>query len=243
MKTRLLMIAVLAITLTIMVPMGAFAGVSDRVDALEAAVAALQTENATQQGEIVELQADNAYLLDLLQHFSRVENDVYITGANLNIVSGSGATDSPVNGLGNLIVGYNETAEGYDIRTGSHNLVLGFRNSFSGYGGIVAGYHNSISGNFANVLGGAGNSAEGSSTSILGGIGNSTADFYTWASNATIVGGYNNYAWGFSSTVGGGIDNVAAGHYSSVSGGRNRYTLGSSAGMYDWAAGSLWEDE
>jgi hypothetical protein len=59
-----------------------------------------------------------AALERLLKHFSRKGNDVTLTGANLHIVNGLGSTDcedeqfEPIpdcpNGLGNLIVGYNE---------------------------------------------------------------------------------------------------------------------------------------
>ena len=59
-----------------------------------------------------------AALETLLTHFTRVDNEVVITGANLRLVNGLGSTactddqgepilDCP-NGLGNLIVGYNE---------------------------------------------------------------------------------------------------------------------------------------
>ncbi|RWX46827.1 hypothetical protein H206_03567, partial [Candidatus Electrothrix aarhusensis] len=77
------------------------------------------------------------------------ENNIYITGANLHIRSGSGATNGNVNGLGNLIVGYNESND--DIKTGSHNLVIGKYHSYSSYGGFVAGYDNQISGIFSSV--------------------------------------------------------------------------------------------
>src|SRR5438876_274094 len=75
-----------------------------RVTALETKVAALENKTA---------------------HFSRSGNNVFITGANLHIRSGQGATNGypqdPVsmdpavtrtNGLGNLIVGYNELRGG-----------------------------------------------------------------------------------------------------------------------------------
>ena len=53
---------------------------------------------------------DKVVLLEqLLQHFSRDGNDIYIDGANLHVRDGSGDTDGTVNGLGNLIVGYNES--------------------------------------------------------------------------------------------------------------------------------------
>ena len=41
------------------------------------------------------------------------------------------------NGKGNLILGYNETP---GSQTGSHNVVIGPGHSFSGHGGIVAGF-------------------------------------------------------------------------------------------------------
>ena len=74
--------------------------------------------------------------------------EVVITRANLRIVNGLGSTellrraggllDCP-NGLGNLIVGYNESRAdlgGEDIRTGSHNVVVGQRHNFSRLRGV-----------------------------------------------------------------------------------------------------------
>src|SRR5215471_13626168 len=56
--------------------------------------------------------------------FDDAANEVVITGANLRIVNGLGTTDT-TNGLGNLIVGYNESRTNPlfppDVRTGSHN--------------------------------------------------------------------------------------------------------------------------
>ena len=66
-----------------------------------------------------------ALLEELLQHFTRNGNDVYIDGANLHIRNGSGYTHVGINGLGNLIVGYNELRAVGDDRTGSHNIVVG----------------------------------------------------------------------------------------------------------------------
>ena len=75
-----------------------------------------------------------------LQHVTseRDENGLpafVITGANLRIVNGLGRTDcadeqgNPIsgcpNGLGNLIVGYNERLSTWSIHTGSHNIVGG----------------------------------------------------------------------------------------------------------------------
>jgi hypothetical protein len=87
-------------------------------------------------------------LEQLLKHVSREKNEIFITGANLHIVNGLGSTtctdeqgneipDCP-NGLGNLIVGYNEPrpeGEGENIRTGSHNVVGRQQHNFSRFGG------------------------------------------------------------------------------------------------------------
>jgi hypothetical protein len=64
-------------------------GIPGRIAALEARVAELETLLAA-----LSLEADGRTLR--------------FTGVNVQIVSGSGATDGPVNGLGNLIMGYNE---------------------------------------------------------------------------------------------------------------------------------------
>src|SRR5262245_36805743 len=79
--------------------------------------------------------------------FDGTANEVVITGANLRIVNGLGSTDT-TNGVGNLIVGYNELRDAPnspDVRTGSHNVVAGIRHNFSGYGGLVVGDLHDIS--------------------------------------------------------------------------------------------------
>jgi hypothetical protein len=74
-----------------------------------------------------------------LGHVSVSGNDITISGANLYVNNGAGSTAGPVNGLGNVIIGYNETSGSGDDRSGSHNLVVGSRNNYSSYGGLVAG--------------------------------------------------------------------------------------------------------
>ena len=74
----------------------------------------------------------------LLAGVSRSGNDIFIDGANLHIRDGSGSTDGPVNGLGNLIVGYNERRGEGDDRTGSHNLIVGSQHNYSAYSSLVA---------------------------------------------------------------------------------------------------------
>jgi uncharacterized phage infection (PIP) family protein YhgE len=84
----------------------------------------------SQSGLIGQLTSQNQALQAKLGCMSKTGDDVYFTACNVHVISGSGATDGAVNGLGNLIVGYNEDAatlgaEGPSARGGSHNLVVG----------------------------------------------------------------------------------------------------------------------
>jgi len=108
------------------------------------------------------------------------------TGANVHIRSGAGFTDhsqaansGSFAGLGNLIVGYNESPPSTAtlVRTGAHNLVGGTGNSFSSFGGLVLGRQNTAGGKFATVLGGFQNEADGDSSSVLGGRNITTSAF------------------------------------------------------------------
>jgi hypothetical protein len=96
-------------------------------------ITALQALVADLTSRVVALEAK-------LAHVSASGNDIVISGANLYVNDGSGGTDGPVNGLGNVVIGYNELrGAGDDDRSGSHNLVFGSRNNYSSYGGLVGG--------------------------------------------------------------------------------------------------------
>src|SRR6185503_18458648 len=84
---------------------------------------------------------------------------VVVEGANLFVQNGAGATSS-ANGLGNLIVGYDEDTTGLADRTGSHNLVVGPDHNYPSYSGFVSGYGNTVSGPYAAVVGGIYNEAQ-----------------------------------------------------------------------------------
>jgi hypothetical protein len=189
--------------------------------------------------------------------------EVRITGANLRLVNGLRGT-ATANGLGNLLVGYNEPRQGGNVETGSHNLVVGLGHNFSSFGGLVVGRQNEISGTFASVSGGFDNTASGASAAISGGIFNRASGesaavsggFDNTASasatsvsggrgntargeGATVNGGHGNTASGLTSAISGGQANTASGFISSVGGGRNR----TASGDFDWVAGSLFADE
>ena len=98
------------------------------------------------------------------------------TGVNVQVVNGTGATQT-ANGLGNLVVGYNLPRRGRPVcslgyyvseneclskggtwaqshKSGSHNLVGGEFNSYTGWGGLVLGLENVISAPYATVSAG-----------------------------------------------------------------------------------------
>jgi hypothetical protein len=212
------------------------------------------------RGDPPGLAARVAALEHLLTHFSREGHEVVITGANLRLVNGLGSTDctaepdEPIpdcpNGLGNLIVGYNERrAFSENLRTGSHNVVVGQFHNFSRVGGLVVGDFNEIGGDFAVVSGGQRNTASGDRSAVSGGLFNPASGeqssvsggFINTASGfaAAVSGGSFNTARGAVSSVGGGQGNTASGDFAVVSGGHNR----TAAGEVDWVAGPLLADE
>jgi len=164
-----------------------------------------------------------AALESLLSNFSRTGNDIYVTGANLHVRSGSGQTDGPVNGLGNLIVGYNELrpATGDNDRSGSHNIVVGSLQNYSSYGGLVAGQWNTLSDQYATISGGLGNVASGGWSSVCGGASNQAMAVF-----ATVAGGNRNRAEGGVTSISGGMQNVTRDNMSTVSGGSNNTASG-----------------
>ena len=180
------------------------------------------------------------------------DNEIEISGANLLVNSGVGQTDAAVNGLGNIIIGYDEATIG-DTKTGSHNLVVGPNHNYSSYGGIVVGWDNSITGPYSSVTGGSINVASGESSSVSGGSYNTASFTYSSVSGgnsntasgefSSVSGGSNNKAEGIRSYVSGGNQNTASGQNSSVSGGYANTASGNSSsvsgGSYNAANGEL----
>ena len=80
---------------------------------------------------IAELRMRIAKLEALLLGVTRDGDDITFEAVNVRIVSGSGDTNGEVNGLGNLIVGYDEPRQSGSDKTGSHNIVVGTRNNCS----------------------------------------------------------------------------------------------------------------
>jgi hypothetical protein len=167
--------------------------------------------------------------------------NITFKGANIHIESGSGATNDNGNpsGLGNLIIGYDETGTGsnlppysYTSRHGSHNLILGRYNTFNevawggivggegnqlnNFGGLVTGNTNLVSGPWCTVLSGFGNEARGTQSCVVGGLFNLVI-----GEDSVNLSGVDNIEWGLASaTLSGGI-NEDNGFASAVVGGSN----------------------
>lgn len=123
------------------------------------------------ENRVMELENSVKKLTALLEGVTRDQNNLLFSGLNVQIVNGTGSTNGAVNGLGNLIVGYNQARDGADEieRTGSHNLIVGDGHDYKSYGGFVAGLSNTISGAYSSVSGGLRNVASGDYSAVSGG--------------------------------------------------------------------------
>jgi hypothetical protein len=150
---------------------------------------------------------------------------IQFSGANVQVVSGA-AKESEINGLGNLVVGRDEEP---GTQTGSNNLLLGtFKQSFTSYGGFLAGARNTVSGADASAGGGEHNVVSGAGAAVGGGE-------YGTASGvrASVAGGYDNVASNEGAAVSGGQVNKASGLGAAVSGG----LYNEASGTTSWVSG------
>lgn len=225
---------------------GAYQEIQAQLRALQsqqAELSALRQQVDSIRAELKGLKANS--VLDLNGYVTFEISNGYPTalfrGVNVQIVNGTGETQS-VNGMGNLIVGYNRPANGtfscslgiagtqsqcvaggglwaQSHKSGSHNIVGGDFNSYSSWGGLVLGFENALSAPYAAVIAGARNRAG--------------------ASFASVSGGSYNTAGGIYSAVSAGFSNQAMGDFSGVGGGANRTV----PGPHHWAAGALAQDK
>lgn len=223
---------------------------------LQSELAGANAKISTLESQVAGINNTNVIALEPYLNVTTTEGPrVTFTGVNVQIVNGA---MSQINGLGNLIVGYDLPRFGVDPvcsdgdfptadacigngkvwavshKSGSHNIVGGFRNSYSSYGGLVVGQNNAINNVFATISGGRDSISGGDSSSVSGGALNVAS-----GGAASVSGGIRNVASGDVASVSGGDSNVASGNLSSVSGGRDRIA----PGLHDWAAGSLFEDQ
>jgi type VI secretion system secreted protein VgrG len=101
---------------------------------VKAELASLHDVLGDTQAELAALQQNTVLGLD---DFLKLITDstgnpvVVLTGANLQVVNGTGMTGTG-NGKGNIVLGYNNTDVASQNRQGSHNLVVGDDNAYPG---------------------------------------------------------------------------------------------------------------
>ncbi|HEV3050073.1 MAG TPA: hypothetical protein VGX50_07185 [Longimicrobium sp.] len=187
-----------------------------------------------------------AALESKLYYVTRVGQAMYFTGVNVHLRNGANRTDA-ANGLGNLIVGYNELrpnnpdGSNPNVRTGSHNVIVGYQHNYGSFGGLVVGnkcqilapyasvtggLNNTARGLYAHVSGGRSNTASGEASCVSGGYVNIASAFVS-----SVSGGNNNKATGDAASVSGGGSNLASNRYASVTGGSDNAASGEAASV------------
>jgi uncharacterized coiled-coil protein SlyX len=193
-----------------------------RVSKLEAKISAQQKELkeayktiSKLQEELNSLNSDLGTFRELKEYVRLVPQtmegvrgpNLVFEGINVHIRNKRHST-TVVDGLGNLIIGYNEIGDEAGlfypppVRNGSHNLIVGAGHSYSSAGGFVAGYRNTIGSSFSTVAGGFLNVANGEHSSVAGGLLNVASGEYS-----AVCGGMQNDTATFASSVTGGSYN------------------------------------
>jgi len=187
----------------------------DRLSDHETRLAALETSSTstvTSMTVVESTVASHGTRLDSLEHKTQFQsvlgNITFFSGTNLQVNNGMGSTDT-TNGLGNLILGYNEETDFAAMfakpadRTGSHNLVVGRDNQYSSFSGICQGFlnrldgsnsvvlgcENSVCGTFGSVVGGTNNRVTHRFSAIGGGGGQSSSKCKQWRAGLGNTGG------------------------------------------------------
>ncbi len=206
-----------------------------RITALETAQTATTANLTSLNSSVASLDTKTKYLTTGVDRNGYPAS--YFTACNVYIQDGLGSTSGmptdPIdfgmfgygplprtNGLGNLIIGYNEPqafhAPGGTVTgqyTGSHNLIVGAGNQYSSFGAIVGGQVNYSDAPYGSILDGYQDECSGSVSTITAGVYNLATGVLS-----SVGGGYNNSASGVNSTVSGG-EGVLETYFDSWAGG------------------------
>ncbi len=187
-------------------------------------IASLEEQLLGQEQAIASL-APLLSLVPVAERSSFGQDTWNLSGLNVRLDNGAGTTYGASNGLGNLILGYNESEGGHrdaegnfmdgEVRVGSHNLVVGAGHTYGSNGSLLGGYNNSLFGQGSAILSGQASLATGTWSAILGGLDNRAT-----ATNTCISGGHSNTASGDRASVSGGLLNISAGIATSILGGQ-----------------------
>jgi hypothetical protein len=210
------------------------------VGALQKQSSATQVTDTAQSTSVAQLKSQMASVLssnvwalnpfltiDLAAENGVTGPNLVFHGVNLHVVSGSGNSEDNYNptGLGNIIIGYNESSADFGPldRRGIHNLIVGRYHNFTNLAwcGIVSGEGNTLNGLEQVIAGGSENIADTTVSVIIGGHGNATiygGHFKGSSSSQVIVGGEFNNLSGLDSILFGGNGNTVYANYSAVTG-------------------------
>jgi hypothetical protein len=136
-------------------------------DALAAEQAARIAADDALSADFDAVEANSVLALDGKLTYDDTTMTALFSEVNVQVVNGAGQTDS-INGLGNLIVGYDAARELDNDKSGLHNVVVGDKHRYSRFGGIVGGLQNSITGDWSSVSGSLLGNASGASSSVRG---------------------------------------------------------------------------
>ena len=191
----------------------------DSVDLLSV-IQMMQAQITALQAQVATLESSSVPGLATYVSIDDSAHTVLVSGANLQVVNGLG-TDLGQNGLGNIIGGYNTPAAESELleRTGSHNIIVGQGQRYTGNCNLIGGQDNLASGTWGIVLG-TQNDLGGIRNVMIGGSNNQA----NGAVNV-VIGGAQNFTDGNWNVVLGGQSNVNEGTYSVVMGGKQNSAL------------------
>jgi hypothetical protein len=153
-----------------------------------------QAENDALANEIQALDLRIAALEEKLAALSVVHQGALptwrIAGVNVQLINGSGQTDV-ANGVGNLIVGYNEDPNMGLNDSGSHNVLVGMGHGHLSHSGLAVGSGHHLRAPGAAAVGGEGSEARGAYSALIGG-----ADNTTYGDHAVVLGGSDQLVMG-----------------------------------------------
>jgi hypothetical protein len=206
-------IPILTVAVLILIPISLYASARSNSGGLAERVAELEAQVEVLAAALQEAQEILQFVYVETKEMDGLTGPHWIIeGANVHVRSGYGNTnedceefhpDYPncesLTGLGNLVVGYNERfpVRGFptEVRTGSHNLVVGEFNSYSSFAGFIAGRLNNITGAGASITGGESNKASGWLSSVSGGHGNEASGWLSSVSGGQGREAPDDYNW------------------------------------------------
>jgi len=206
MKTKLLsaLLVVGLIPVTVSAERLSLSSLQNQLNLLTTMLQDTNTQLAEARQELAALKNNSVLMLDGVVTLTRDaagNATMLISAANLQLVNGSGFTDS-VNGLGNFVIGYNVNNEAFVDRFGSHNLVVGDDQSYPNTQEIITknlhsdrGLTLTVTENMSTMIGGDQSESVASNRSLVVG-----------RSNARTVGGAEAITVGASKTVTVGTD-------------------------------------